>query len=69
MPDPNKFSDKQDFMDACMHQVVTVEGKPQPQAVSQCIGMWESRNKKKKKKKKKSASDVIRELSNRLLSV
>lgn len=68
MPDPNKFEDKQDFMDVCMHQVVTVEGKPQPQAVAQCIGMWESRN-KKKKKKKKCASDILREASNRLLGI
>jgi len=69
MPDPNKFSDKQDFMDACMHQVVTVEGKPQPQAVAQCIGMWESRSNKKKKKKKKCASDLIRETSKKLLEI
>jgi hypothetical protein len=68
MPDPNKFEDKQDFMDACMHQVVTVEGKPQPQAVAQCMGVWESRS-KKKKKKKKCASDILREASNRLLEV
>lgn len=68
MPDPNKFSDKQDFMDACMHQVVKVEGKSQPQGVAQCIGMWESRS-KKKKKKKKCASDLIRETSEKLLEI
>lgn len=64
MPDPAKYKDKQKFMADCMHQVKTVEGKPQNEAVAQCLIMWKS-----KKKKKKCASELIRELSNKLMSL
>lgn len=64
MPNPDKYSDKQKFMDDCMHQVKKVEGKPQDQAVGQCLSMW--REKGKKKKKKKCASDILRKLSDKI---
>lgn len=56
MPDPNKFDNKRDWMDACMHQCVRVEGKDQKESVGQCLGMWAS---KMKKKKKASARRVL----------
>lgn len=62
MPNPNNYKDQNSFMDDCMHQVQTVEGKPHDQSVGQCIGMWKSKG----KKKKKCASDVLRELSNKI---
>lgn len=58
MPNPKDFSDQDEWMDACMHQVVTVEGKPQKQAVGQCLAMWRD-----KSKKKKSAADILRGVS------
>ena len=68
MPNPNKYTDKQKFMEDCMHQVKTVEGKPQEQAVAQCLAMWRGKG-KKKKKEKKCASDLIRDLSQKLLDI
>ena len=68
MPNPSKYKDQNSFMDDCMHQVQTVEGKPHEQAVAQCIGMWAGKG-KKKKKKKKCASEFIRELSGRISSL
>jgi hypothetical protein len=67
MPDPKNYGkkDKQKFMEDCMHQVKTVEGKPQEQAVAQCLAIWRGKG----KKKKKCASEVIRELAGKLLSV
>jgi len=57
MPDPKKYSDKQDWMDDCMHQNVKEEGKLQGQSVAICLNTWRSKNKKKGKKK---ASDALR---------
>jgi len=54
MPDPNKFDNKNDWMDACMHQLRKVENKEQDESVAQCINMWEG-----KKKKKKAARRVL----------
>lgn len=45
MPDPKKFKTEEEWMSACMHQVKTVEGKPQDQAVAQCLNMWRNRDK------------------------
>lgn len=60
MPDPKDYDDKQSFMGACMHQVKTKEGKPQDQAVAQCLSMW--RNKKK-------AASVLNRIASRLDNV
>lgn len=68
MPNPSKYTDKQKFMEDCMHQVKTVEGKPQERSVAQCLAMWRSKG-KKKKKEKKCASDLIRGLSQKLLEI
>ena len=65
MPDPKKYKDKQVFMEDCMHQVKTVEGEPQEKAVSKCLGMWGSKG----DSKKKCASELIRKLSRKLLSI
>jgi hypothetical protein len=64
LPNPVKYKDKSKFMEDCMHQVKTVEGEPQEVSVGKCLGMW-----KNKEKKKKCASDIIRELSNRLSNI
>jgi hypothetical protein len=61
MPNPKDFNDQNDWMDVCMHQVKTVEGKGQAEAVAQCLAIWRDKG----KKKKKSASDIIRELADR----
>lgn len=45
MPNPEDFDSKDSWMDACMHQVKKVEGKPQDQAVAQCLSMWRSKDK------------------------
>ncbi len=45
MPDPKKFDNKADFMGACMHQTLKIEKKDRDEAIAQCIGIWESRNK------------------------
>ena len=68
MPNPAKYKDKHKFMGDCMHQVKTVEGKPQDQAVAQCLAMWREKG-KKKKKDKKCASEIIRELAAKLNSI
>lgn len=65
MPNPNKYKDKTEFMNDCMHQVDTVEKKPHDQAVAQCLSMWHEKG----KKKKKCASELIREQSQRILSL
>lgn len=67
MPNPNDYKDQNSFMDDCMHQVKKVEGTPQDQSVAQCLSMW--REKGKKKKKKKCASDILRELSNKIVKL
>ena len=59
MPNPKDFTDQNDWMDACMHQVKGVEGKSQDEAVSQCLAIWRGKG----KKKKKCASEVIRDLT------
>lgn len=56
MPNPGKYDSKNSWMDACMHQVKKVEGKPQNQAVAQCLNMWRNKD-----KKKKSASYYLRQ--------
>ena len=58
MPNPKNFSNQNDWMDACMHQVRKVEGKPQDQAVVQCLEMWRNKD-----KKKKSAAQLLREIA------
>jgi len=60
MPNPKDFNDQNDWMDACMHQVKKVEGKPQEQAVAQCLAIWRDKG---KKKKKKSAAEIIRKIA------
>lgn len=45
MPNPEDYDNKDSWMDACMHQVKKVEGKPQDQAVAQCLSMWRNRDK------------------------
>lgn len=57
MPDPKSYDNKNEWMDACMHQVKKVEGKPQGQSVAICLSMWRNKD---KKKKKKTAADIIR---------
>jgi len=47
MPNPKKYKDQKSFMGACMHQVKKVEGKPQKQAVAQCMNMWRRKGKTK----------------------
>ena len=59
MPDVSKFKSKNDWMDACMHQVKKVEGKPQNEAVGRCLGEWAGKG----KKKKKCASDILRKIA------
>jgi hypothetical protein len=61
MPDPNKYKDKHDFMNDCMHQTRKVENEPQDKAVAICLNMW------KEKGKKKSAADYLRFLSRELM--
>lgn len=65
MPNPNKYKGKTEFMDDCMHQCVRIENKSQEESVAQCLSMW----REKGKKKKKCASELIREQSNRILSL
>lgn len=67
MPNPNDYkeSEKQKFMSDCMHQCVRIENKSQEESVAQCLSMW----REKGKKKKKCASELIREQSNRILSL
>jgi len=60
MPNPSKYSDKQKWMDDCMHQNRKVEGKPQDQSVAICLNMWHNKD---KKKRKKSAGDILRGLA------
>jgi len=55
MPDPKKYSDKNEWMDACMRQTCKVEGKPQDQSVAICLSMWRNKD-----KKKNTAADYIR---------
>jgi hypothetical protein len=45
MPNPEDYDSKDSWMDACMHEVKTVEGKPQDQAVAQCLSMWRNKDK------------------------
>jgi len=40
MPDPKKYSDKNEWMDAFMRQTCKVEGKHQDQSVAICLSMW-----------------------------
>jgi hypothetical protein len=65
VPNPNDYDkkDKQKFMADCMHQVKTVENKPQDEAVSQCLGMWGNKD------KKKCASEIIRKIAFKLLAI
>lgn len=44
MPDPSKYDNEDDWMAACVPSVRD-EGKPQDQAVAQCLNMWRDRNK------------------------
>lgn len=44
MPDPSNYDNQDDWMAYCV-PVVMDEGKPQDQAVAQCISMWENRDK------------------------
>jgi len=64
VPDPKKYSDKQDFMDDCMHQTKKVEGKPQAQSVAVCLNMWRNKG----KKSKKCASEALRCAAQALLA-
>ena len=72
MPDPTKFKKKDQWMNACMHQMVKVEGKPQDEAVAVCLDLWRTKDKKTKKKTKNmkkadevpmSVSDYLRDLA------
>jgi hypothetical protein len=65
MPDPNKYTNKQDWMDACMHHLRRNEGKKQEESVAQCVGMWATKG--KKKKKKKSAALFIRDMVKKVI--
>lgn len=47
MPNPGKYKDKQKWMEDCMHQTKTVEGKPQDQAVAICLSKWRNKGKDK----------------------
>jgi len=47
MPDPKKFENQRDWMDACMHQLRKVENKEQDESVAQCINIWRDKNKKR----------------------
>jgi len=62
MPNPKDFSDQNEWMDACMHQVKKVEGVPQDKAVAQCLAIWRDKD---KKKKKKSAADILRGIASK----
>jgi hypothetical protein len=64
MPNPANYKDRSKFMEDCMHQVKTIEGEPQEKAVAKCLGMWGNKD-----KKKKCASDLIREISQRLFKI
>jgi hypothetical protein len=44
MPSPKKYKSKPKYMKSCMHQVKTVEGKPQKQAVAQCLNVWKNKS-------------------------
>jgi len=66
MPDPTKYSDKQQWMGDCMHTLRREEGKPQGQAVAVCLNMWRNKGKKKGRKK---ASDALRCAAEALLGV
>lgn len=48
MPNISDFSNEKDWMSACMHQVVTVEGKPREQAIARCLNQWRQKGKNKK---------------------
>lgn len=60
MPDPSKYKDKQKWMEDCMHQTKTEEGKPQDQAVAICLSMW--RNKGKDKDKAAALNNLAKSL-------
>lgn len=45
MPDPRRFSNRNDFMTVCVPQVIR-EGSEQDQAVAVCSSMWRDRHKK-----------------------
>lgn len=59
MPDPTKFEKKGEWMDACMHQAVSVEGKPQGQSVAMCLDIWRTSGKKKSEKKSEKKADDV----------
>ena len=46
IPQPNRFKDKDSFIQACM-EVEVGSGKPQDQAFAICNSTWENRNMKK----------------------
>jgi len=46
MPNPKKFDNQNEWMDACMHQQRKVENKEQGQSVAICLNMWRDKNKK-----------------------
>ena len=46
MPDPKKFDNQREWMDACMHRLRREENKEQDESVAQCINMWKDKNKK-----------------------
>lgn len=50
MPNPKEYSNKRDWMDACMHQCITVEKKEQEQSVAQCLNQWRDKVKKSARK-------------------
>jgi len=67
MPNPKDFKNQDKWMNACMHQVKTVEGKGQDQAVAQCLAIWRDKGKKKKsKKRRKTAAGIIRQIAESL---
>lgn len=44
MPDPSDYDDEDEFMDACIPQLID-EGKPREVAVAACLSMWRERGK------------------------
>lgn len=59
MPDPEKYTDKQEFMSDCMHQMRKVEKRPQDQSVAICLSMW----RRKEEKKKNSIGEKIKKIA------
>jgi len=49
MPNPNNYTNKENFMSDCLRQTINVENKDRDQGIAMCLNMWKNKGKKKKK--------------------